>query len=41
MDFFGMLFDTNKRDLARLGKIVTEINALEPQRQAAEQRPHA
>lgn len=26
-----LLFDTNKRDLVRLGKIVTEINALEPQ----------
>jgi preprotein translocase subunit SecA len=33
MDFFGKLFDTNKRDLARLSKIVKEINALEPQAQ--------
>lgn len=31
MDIFGWLFDTNKRDLARLGKIVAEINLLEPQ----------
>lgn len=39
MDIFGWLFDTNKRDLARLSKVVTEINALEPRmKQLAEQQ---
>jgi preprotein translocase subunit SecA len=31
MDFIAKLFDSSKRDLARLGKIVTQINGLEPQ----------
>jgi len=30
MDFIGMLFDSNKRDLARLRKLVKGINDLEP-----------
>jgi preprotein translocase subunit SecA len=31
MDFIAKLFDSSKRDLARIGKIVTQINNLEPQ----------
>ena len=34
MDFIASLFDSNKRDLARLRKTVVQINALEPQVQA-------
>ena len=30
MDIFGLLFDSNKRDLARLRKVVAVINDLEP-----------
>ncbi|HES58199.1 MAG TPA: preprotein translocase subunit SecA, partial [Firmicutes bacterium] len=30
MDVFGILFDSNKRDLARLRKVVAVINDLEP-----------
>jgi len=30
MDIFGLMFDTNKRDIARMRRVVTLINDLEP-----------